>query len=476
MSSYQKINTVSNRKSKKQHTKHTKYSYPLRSSSILKESYDYDNIRNSIRSWDSYTSFIKTNWSNMMKLYETVSDMGTISQFNECTNIINQEIIPYLASPSLIKRDVYKRFNESSNPKVKSSLHSMLESLDRAIEADRLMNNYDMISKRFDINKFISSNILLEDSKTDTIYSICSLLDTYKLDLKPKFAITAETVLYGIYQTIGDNYDKYNGLDTKSILEDVLDYYLINYGVIHTDDFLDSISEACHKDPFIRDQLDSRINTLRNLYHDTYDIPLKESSPLADDALYGMCNNVDQYQWIRDRIHIPIRESFDDLLDKFKSFVDKAKMAPSSAITNIKSGLSALFVPCRAEDLAKGTKNALATAFYAATTLGLFVVGGPLMGVFGMIANYTLSKYAQKEYLKDCISEWKHHRESVMRKIANTDDAVKKRKMQDYLRELDQSMKRLEDKYEQIRDKSIDELRTNTSQPQTKHPQQMVNI
>lgn len=462
MGDYKPISSVFVRKSKKHQSPKSKDNiYPLRKTSQLKESYDYENVKDSIRRWDLYSHSLTNNWTKMMGLYETVSKLGNSSQLQECTNIINQEIIPYLSSPSMIKRDVYTRVNSTDDDIMRKNLDSFMESLNNDIESDRLLYNYDMISKRFNIDKLVSSNILFEDALTETIYGLCSLIDTYDMNHKAKFAIAAEAALYSGYKTIGDNWDQFSHINNKIILENVLDYFLINYGTLHPEKFLDEMTDTCHKDVFIGDQLDPYLNHLRDIYFEEKEKIVEESvneDIKPDDALYGLSQDLDQYRWIREQIKIPVRESFEDLKNKFLAFVDKAKLIPTEGPALIKRGISSLLVPCRAEDLAQGTSNALSKVFYAAVTLGMFTTGGVLAGIFAMIANYIISKHAQKKYLRSSIIAWKLHRQGVVRKIQTCSDAEKKRRMEAYLDQLDNTLKKLEENYENERDESLDEI------------------
>ena len=448
--------------------------YPLRKASVTKESYDYENIRNAIRHWDLYSKSVGNNWNNMMKLCETVSTLGNINQLRECTSIINTEIIPYLSASSMIKKDVYKKMSRSHSDDMKSCYYSMMESLNENIECDRVINNHDLISKRFNIDKLIANNILFEDAIPETLYSLCSLIDTYDIDYRSKFCIAAEMALYTTYNTIGEDIieeqhlkDK---LSSKSILEHVLDYFLINYGRNNTLKFLDEMQECCHKDSFIKNQLDSYIDHYRKLHAQSYiehvsPIPLSDIAfSYADESIYGLTRDLDQYRSIREETELLARpkKAIDDMsnmIDKAKGFIDTLKMAPSNAINSLKSAIAAVLVPCRVEDLEKGTSNALSYVFYAFITLGMFSVGGALSGIFALIANYIIAKKAQKIHLKQSLQAWTKHKVSVKRKIDSCSDAEKKRRMEAYLSQIDTTIDKIEKAYEEARDKTSNELK-----------------
>lgn len=443
--------------------------YPLRQFSLEKNTYDFENLKECVYHWNNFSSSVGENWLQLMRLYETVDMYGSKDQLQECTDIICSNIIPYLPSPSMIKKDVYRRIQECKSDHMKSCLYSMMDPLNEGIECDRLLNNYDVISKRYNINKIVQSNILYEDAVTDTIYSICGLIDTYDLDYRTKFCIAAESTLYSVYNSIGNDpiEEEYlsKKLDQTALLESVFDYFLINYGRLHFDQFIQEMSNTCHKDPFIRDRLDPYMERLNRIHAQTMienvsPIPLSEIQiRYPEEALYGMTRDIDQYRDLRENARHAIHEaSFEEIRNKAREWMDKIKMAPSQSVNMVKQALAAIFVPCRAEDLGKGTHNALSFLFYALVILGTGISAGAFGIIFGSLFTYMTAKVSQKIYLKDAIQEWRDHQYSVERKIKDCTDMEKKRRMEAYLDQVKQTRIKLEDKYESIRDKTMDEI------------------
>ena len=103
----------------------------------------------------------------------------------------------------MMKLDLHRRINECTNDDMKCCLYSIVESINEAVECDRMLKNIDLISRRFDINKLVENSILYEDAVTETIYSLCSLIDTYEMDLKAKFCVACEAALYTVNSVIG---------------------------------------------------------------------------------------------------------------------------------------------------------------------------------------------------------------------------------------------------------------------------------
>lgn len=471
MDNFYSMNAVSLRNSKrKQGVKsYSESFYPLRESSLKKDTYDFENLREAMYKWNLYAPSVADNWSKLMSIYETVDQYGTKEQLDECSSIIETSIIPYLQSPIVVKKDILNRIHESTSNHMRSCIQHMVDVVNENIECDRLLDNLSIISKRFDINKMVRNNILYEDAITETIYSLCEMVDSYSMDYRTKFCIAAESALYSIHNVIGndpieESYLK-DKLNTQSILENVFDYFIINYGKSHTDQFLDEMSNTCHKDPFIRDQLDGYINDIKRSYAQSLvetvsPIPLKEIQlTYPDETLYGMTRDLDQYKAIREATEVMVREAtFDDIKNKMSEMVHRIKIAPSVTVGMIKQALATLFVPCRAEDLGKGTHNALSFTFYALITLGAVISAGAFGMIFGALFSYTMGKHAQKVYLKDAIQEWRDHKYGVERKIKDCSDAEKKRRMEAYLVQVNNTLEKLETKYEETRDRTLSEI------------------
>ena len=90
------------------------------------------------------------------------------------------------------------------------------DSISEQTDCDRVLNNHKTISKRFNIDRVVSSNIYFEDAFTETVYTLCSLIDTYNMDLKSKFCNSAELAMYCINEC-GEK------IDNKKLLETIID-------------------------------------------------------------------------------------------------------------------------------------------------------------------------------------------------------------------------------------------------------------
>ena len=422
--------------------------YPLYESYNKKDSYNFANLKEAIYNWELYSQNAGNNLNQVLNILDVISENGSSDQLFEATDLVNKNIVPYLESPLFFKRLVDKKF-KGSNMFLSESLDLIKKAISETNECDRVLNNHNTVSKRFNIDKVISSNIFYEDAFIETVYTLCSLIDTYNMDLKSKFCNSAELGMYCINEC-GEK------VDQKKLLETILDYYLINYGVKDLDQFTEDISYAASKDSFIdstivNEYLDyiNSVNKklevqLQNFdeevlkhYRDT-NIPIEETSEMLSGSLQCLCEIA--------------------FLDKAKEIITKIKLAPVKTINLVKEGIRALIVPTRLQDLKEGTHNALSLAFYAVIVLGCVPFGGPIGLVLGMISSAILAKHANKQYLKDAIQEWREHKYSVERKIKDCTDGEKKRKLQVYLEEVEKNIEILEREYEKVRDRTKEEM------------------
>ena len=424
--------------------------YPLYKT--YRKDYNYYNLRESLYNWYNYTGSVGDNLDRVLEIFDIISTNGTDRELKEASNIINSYVVPYLESPSIFKKDITKKLNKQLNQPIRECLESINDKLNDEIECDRLIRNHSTISKRFNIDKVVGNGIVYEDAVTDTIYTLCSLIDTYDMDMKSKFCISTEMALYTIDNTVGSS------ISQRSIVENVIDYYMINYGTQDIDKFVYDIKEAAKKDRFIHESsyeyLDYISNINKRLMEDRLD-PDEIIKQLRDDSVYGLNEDMNQYDILNNSLQCIYEIA---ILDKAKAFITKLKMMPIKTIDTLKNAIRSLFVTNRAEDIRKGTHNALSLAFYGFITLSAFSLG-MLPGILGLISSFALSKKSNQIYLKTAMDEFRDHKYSLQRKIKTCDDPEKKRRMEAYLDDLDKNIKALEDQYEKQRDRTLSELK-----------------
>ena len=123
-----------------------------------------------------------------------------------------------------IKQNVKTGLGLQKRPKTKTEAYiecyeSIVESLEKFAECDRIIGNYNDFSKRFNLERLFIENTRINGVK-DTVNELCSFADTYDMNTSVKYMLTIESAWYGFEQN-GIPYSK------KDILETAADYFMM---------------------------------------------------------------------------------------------------------------------------------------------------------------------------------------------------------------------------------------------------------
>ena len=76
---------------------------------------------------------------------------------------------------------------------------NMLEEATKLVSIDRILENYNRISKRFNIDRIIQENTVI-NGVVDTVIELCNLIDTYDMPVKARYNTCLETCWYGFHK------------------------------------------------------------------------------------------------------------------------------------------------------------------------------------------------------------------------------------------------------------------------------------
>lgn len=459
------ISTVLRRQQMKNHKPSYHHGYPLYAS--FREEYDFNNMMSSIKEWQSFSESTENNLNRVLEILDIVHENGDDHEENIVLEYMNTDILPCIVNTLNFKNRLLHEIRCHNKP----YLSSLLEQTNCLIECDRLLKNYDIISKRYNIDKFIMNHYNKEyDSlnesyrsyndlnNTDTIHSLCSLIDTYNMDLNLRFSIACESALYATHK-------KFDNVSSQSILENIIDYYTLHYGMNDTPSFLDEMSRWIKNDSFINDSLLEYVDYLKKtslkvleeqeLLYSGMEIPEKKYNDkkfiynLMDEdtpmELSGMGEQLNEFT-----------EFIDNIVDKVKDTITKVKMVPMKTVSTIKEAIRAMLVTHRLQDVKKGVHNSLSLTFYLTITLGALSMGF-LPGILALITSLVVRQASQSSYLSNSLSEWREHRSYIERKIEESDDPEKKRKLEQYLVSVNKNIEILEKEYDKRKTKDSDE-------------------
>ena len=173
-------------------------------------------------------SFVDRKIQQAKDVKDTAVSVATAAKdnFKKNTSQIKQNIDKGLG------RDKDKDKNKKNEVK-KESYQNILDTIDMYSHCDRVLENYNKLSKRFNIDKLIEDYSNL--SVSTIVYEICSLIDTYRIPFKAKYNIALETAFYSM---------KKHSIqcELSELAKATTDYFLINYPA---DLEGDSLSEKC---------------------------------------------------------------------------------------------------------------------------------------------------------------------------------------------------------------------------------------
>jgi len=398
-----------------------RHSYPY----LINEqdNFTISHVRDCLSNWNDYSSSLKTNLHRVSQLLN-LTEEKLPEFYDEVEDIIATRIIPYVDNPNMYT----KLFEDSKIIK---------DSIKEQAECDRVLSNYNVVSKRFNIDKHFIYGINENRSPTDIIYSFCDMIDTYDSDYKTKFCIASECALY-----VNDK--NYLDLSNKTILENIIDYHLMQYGNRDMEKFVDNMKDSILKDQFIDESAEEYIEFLDDVYQHM------NENIFSEDIENHFNSNTD----------ITILEAYDEyrnlsnslknlyetaMLDKADRLIARYKISLIKNKKTIENAIKSLLVVHRLRDIKKGTSNALSLVFFSALMGGAFAFGA-IPGILGLITTYTLQQSIQEVYLRDSIKAWENHREMVENKLDNTYDNATKKKLLSYISELDNNIDLLKEK------------------------------
>lgn len=389
----------------------SKTPYPLYQN--YKESYNFDNVLECVDKWTTYSEDINKSLHKVLELFDMVASKGKDKQLDIITGKINENIIFSIKEPVLLRTTISQKIKESEGYK-RNCLESILDRINESVHCDRVLKNHNMFSKRFNISSYMRKNAY-EDNTKDTIYEVCSFIDTYKMGINSKYSIALEEVLFLC--------DRFNiPITPNEITETVTDYFLSNH--LHQDD---SSRELLHV-------LESTVAL--NRFFTNEDIKyLHELKTLTETTI--------------------TEETLDNILesslkDKTKEMIAKFKMLPSKSPEALKQLLINILVVNKDENIVDGSKNLLSIAFY------FFVIVGALSlsvyaGIFAAVVAKTINMITERKYMTDVLKVWYHNRDSAAKKAEACKDPEKKKRLEAYVNQMDKSIESLENYSDSLR-------------------------
>ena len=115
-----------------------------------------------------------------------------------------------------------KKLTPKKEEAVVAAYEAMVEQATKIVSVDRILENYNKLSKRFNIDRIIQENTVCNDV-ADTCVEVCNLVDTYDMPVKARYNTALETVWYGLHK---------NGFtfNESEVVTTISDFYMASGG------------------------------------------------------------------------------------------------------------------------------------------------------------------------------------------------------------------------------------------------------
>lgn len=500
--------------------------------------------------------------SSMYNLFDALAEHGTVSQINKYGNLILKEYVnktrdaketqTYLkqklgrvkgkmnAKNSLVNKNLNsitdmiqksiddiksnlqtnlapaKSFVQSVTPQnpapdsspakqeaVITAYECMLEQATKIVSIDRILENYNRVSKRFNIDKIIQENTII-NGISDTAIEVAKLIETYDMPLKARFNTCLETMWYGLHRnaytfdeselvtTLTDYYMALgeNSVACRTMLEGSIVFDKNDYNgdldVIHDDEVDDDY-------PLDESKLTSRQRA--SISDKDYGLPSKRKYPMPDEShvrsaiqMFNHCDSADEAELARNikkkikQYGMSVDVGPDNRFSKYYSAKNESFLTDTtfSAIMDSTPG-GAVSIQEKvdyqeimnkfktSDDADKPNKlKALIHRLYAGSIensveelpdllkyiRGVFVIGGiaihPVVGAIVFLGDKLLAMHMSREEAIKARNAFKAEIKAVDKKIESCKNDEEKKNLQEYRKEVYNTYQKLDQYYETL--------------------------
>lgn len=387
----------------------------------------------------------ETSFNYIIELYDALCDNGSTSDISKMGNYICEEVIPKIRDAksigSLIKRRMTRlqnklktkdlpekpeiSGNKNKEKAIKEAYKNMLEISEIYQNCDRMLENYNNISKRFNLEVVINENTK-NNGIYDTIIELCNRIDTYNIPTAVKFNTVIELALYGF----NSNFITYKKSD---ILEAALDYFA----------FKENGIEECKK------ILDATLFFNKDEDMGNIDI-LTEEEP-EDDSGDSSIDSIIRSHYIKDNKNNPkvVEESndFGEIFNKFKKEELPKEEKPEGKLHQLITKLYARNV----DSITNDTPDLLRwiRSFFIIGSCAIPMIG-PVLAIIGYISDRFISLHMSCEETKKMIKCFNNEIKATKKKIESSTNSEDKDRLEKYLGSLQKALDNITSYYMEI--------------------------
>lgn len=410
-----------------------------------------------------------------------------------------------------VKKNIEKAKPKLSLKKNEELKENALTQMDlmitRMIHCDRILENYNRISKRFNIDKIIQENTLQNDIQ-DTVIKLCNLIETYEMPQNVKFNTVLETCWYGFnksgmtfensdFVTIATDYFLAKG-NNRAMCNNILENSL----VVSKKDYKGSDLSVITEEEPEEDEIDFDEGYMQegklsakdraNIKSSDYGLPKKKKYPMPDEShvraairLFNHVDKEDEAELARN-IKKKIKEYNMDVdigpSNRLSKYIGKEKVHEATIGEQIReyasdysgfpiihedTNFDKIFNDFKASDdphkenKLKSLINKLYTRSATDTIDGtpnvlryiryIFILGAfalqPVLGAVMAIADLFIKMHKDREETEKMLKCFKNESQATQKKIDSCKDPEEKKRLTEYKKTIDDAYKKIDEYY-----------------------------
>jgi hypothetical protein len=335
--------------------------------------------------------------------------------------------------------------SEPTTEAVLQVFDSLLTESKKASECDRILRNYNNISKRFDLIKMVNESLEYDYDIDECVVKICECIDTYNSSFEAKYNTMLETSAY-ILDRSHVEYPK------SRIVEMVTDYFVFNTIMEKTD--IEDIKKVKNSSVMFNDcDFESIESMLINVgpvdkvidptrLDNDFNLNEAVNSYGAEDIVVLVENPVKDKvnEWKKGN---PEEHKDDEIKKMISDFRNQCKDGnPTNNTLQFKSLVNKLFTK-NADQIV----NELPNLF---SILRLFFIAGscaihPVISVVTLITDKIIQNHLERKQLERIVKIYKDEIERVKTKIEKAKSDEEKERMDKYLSELKKDLDKIKE-------------------------------
>ena len=414
---------------------------------VALESTRVEDIKRHIHNFSNYTNQVP--FYSFIKLFESMVEKGSCSDIVSMGNYIAENVVPKVrdakSTNSLLKGRLTRMMHKVTNPikdafadalnafkitppisststtnkddAVAEAFIAMLNKSIVMLHCDRVLENYNNISKRFNLDR-----LFVEDSRYvspgDIVIELCNKIDTYDMPTTIKFNTVIESAWYG--------FEHYHIPYKKSdILEAAVDYFLFK-----PDGF-----DAC------KTILESTLFFDKGEDMGNIDI-LTEEEPEQDASIDDVIRS--EYSTSK-----AIKEdtSFRALFNKFK----KEEIPKDDKPQNKLKKLIDMLYTKDIDSIINDTPDLLQwiRRFFILGTCAIPMIG-PVLAAIGFLVDKFITMRNERDQVSKMIKCFTNEIKASKNKLKSTNDSQEKQKLEKYIKSLEDGKSKLTTYYNEL--------------------------